>query len=215
MARVLASCVRKVPSLRETYPALKHIRLPTDPELHFRAWYTGGTNLLYICLCAERSLRMYHRSYDMLRFADYREEIGESVYIRAGLMAAGTPGPSTLLGPLWLRWPDDPENLTDDDLDLFAIPLEDRAAEVEIPLSADSERGYDSVVEEGSSSGTAHAQSEAGSTSETEALGPQDIKSEPESPDDDHVSPAGQGSSAGSGNISINFQRVDTWDLYH
>lgn len=53
MARVVEAGVRKVPSLRTEYPALRHVRTPTDKELYFRAWYNGGTSLLWLMQCSK------------------------------------------------------------------------------------------------------------------------------------------------------------------
>lgn len=106
MARILTTYLRKDPSLRVTYPALKHIRQPIDAELHFRAWCRGGTNLLYLCLCAERTLRIYNRLYDIQCFTNHHDELEEAIDSRAMCMATGKPAPSVLLGPLKLSWPE-------------------------------------------------------------------------------------------------------------
>lgn len=71
MARVLEACTAKAPSLRDTYPALNHIRTPTDLELHFRAWYSGATNLLCLAQCAQRILRLTRRLFDIVDFRDH------------------------------------------------------------------------------------------------------------------------------------------------
>lgn len=104
MARVFATAVRKVPSLRDTYPALNHIGNSGDPELHIRGWYRGATNLLYLCMCAERVWRMTFRALQGVEFQGHRWEISEAIEKRISRMASGTPPPSVLGLPLKLHW---------------------------------------------------------------------------------------------------------------
>lgn len=143
MARVLASSLGKDPSLRETYPALKHIRQPTDPELHFRAWYRGGTNLLYLCFCAERAHRIFHVISERERFRQVRLELEVTIASRLENMAAGQTKPSVLAEPLKLRWPREPSpessdgsvpSLEDDLEELLVIEgVEEQLHEEEVP----------------------------------------------------------------------------------
>ena len=104
MARVLESCVEKVPSLRETYPALAHILTPVDLELHVRGWVRGAANLLCLCLCAERVQRIELRHNDYAEYAGHLKEISKTLKDRYGRMVVGKPPPSVLSGPLRLKW---------------------------------------------------------------------------------------------------------------
>ena len=104
MARALEAGVRKHPFLRDDYPALRHIWTPFDPELHFRAWLKGATNLIWLFLCAERVYR--HNQYldDFFTFNEHKEVTKNTISERYADMSEGVAPPSPLLGPLRARF---------------------------------------------------------------------------------------------------------------
>ncbi|KAJ9162389.1 hypothetical protein NKR19_g1375 [Coniochaeta hoffmannii] len=94
-------------SVRDEYPALRHVWTPYDPELHFRAWYKGATNLIWLCVCAERVYRQCRHLEDFFTFNQNLHELSKSVREREARMSEGVPPPSPLLGPLRARFPGD------------------------------------------------------------------------------------------------------------
>lgn len=99
----MGSAVRKHPSLKADYPALCRVWTPFDSELNFRAWYGGATNMICLCLCAERVCRLWRRCMELTYFENHGGEIEKTVASRVEDVKQGNPPQSPFLGLLRTR----------------------------------------------------------------------------------------------------------------
>ncbi|KAB5583065.1 hypothetical protein GE09DRAFT_1211682 [Coniochaeta sp. 2T2.1] len=95
MTRVLHAAVGKTPSLRDEYPALAHIRTPTDRELHFRAWYRGASNLILLVQFAQRASQLFSGAWEIKSYGRRTGSIWRAVMGRLDAKRKGKrPGAS-------------------------------------------------------------------------------------------------------------------------